>query len=26
VNWSNIRIDVRNVAGLGVGDALITKV
>ena len=26
VNWNNIRIDVRTVAGLGVGDALITKV
>ena len=26
VNWNNLRIDVRTVAGLGVGDALITKV
>jgi len=26
VNWNNIRIDVRTVAGLGVGDAVITKV
>ena len=26
VNWSSIRIDVRTVAGLGVGDAIITKV
>jgi hypothetical protein len=26
VIWNNIRVEVKSVAGLGVGDAIITKV